>query len=299
MTSLIHNTPSTVASLGTGQVANLEQIATRIRNLGRKTSDAILEIGQQLLRVKAETVHGTFTRWVENDCGLMRRSAQQYMRVAAFAADKSASVALLSPAVLYRLAAKSAPADVVSAVLRLVEDGSIPNEFQVDQLFASVPRNAAAIPEPQIDNAALLAAELLSSVGAARAQKLLSSWKLVGKHLGIMVEQQSIDPTPMMRGAGQELGPGLALVRDPNNEDCFTVRTDDDDRERVAPPEHPADVAGHPNQTLLLEHVAQADEPGTTAAAESNADAGQPDFITDSEGPLQGIPDFLRYTNRR
>ena len=138
MTILSQSTAATIASLEPSQ-ASLQKIATRIRNLSRKASGSIVEIGQGLLSVKAETAHGTFIYWVENDCGLTRRSAQNYMRVAAFVADKSASVALLSPAVLYRLAAKSTPAEIVSAVLRLVDGGLIPTEFQVAQLFASAP----------------------------------------------------------------------------------------------------------------------------------------------------------------
>lgn len=299
MTSLSQNTPSNIASLESSQAACLRKIAARIRNLSRKTSDAILEIGRELLKVKAETAHGTFTQWVENDCGLTRRSAQNYMRVATFAADKSASVALLSPGVLYRLAAKSTPAEIVSAVLRLLDGGSVPTESEVAELFAATPTSAAAFAEPEMDNSFLLAAALLSSVGAARAQELLNSWRLVGRHLGIMVEEQSIDPDPMMRSTScQALDPGFNLVRVPNNEDCFSVQADAGNREWVAPPDHPADVACHPNQPIL-EHAAPADEPGPTAAAEGNADAGQPDFTTDSEGPLHGIPDFLRYTNRR
>lgn len=299
MTSLSQNTPFTIASLESSQAASLRKIAARIRNLSRKTSDAILEIGRELLKVKAETAHGTFTQWVENDCGLTRRSAQNYMRVATFAADKSASVALLSPGVLYRLAAKSTPAEIVSAVLRLLDGGSVPTESEVAELFAATPTNAAAFAEPEMGNSFLLAAALLSSVGAARAQELLNSWKLVGRHLGIMVEQQSIDPDPMMRSTSCELDSGLNLVRDPNNEDCFSVQADAGDREWVAPPDRPTDIACHPNQALILEHAAPADAPGPTTAAEGNADAGQPDFTTDSEGPLHGIPDFLRYTNRR
>ena len=234
MTILSRSTAATIASLEPSQ-ASLQKIATRIRNLSRKASGSIVEIGQGLLSVKAKTAHGTFIYWVENDCGLTRRSAQNYMRVAAFVADKSASVALLSPAVLYRLAAKSTPAEIVSAVLRLVDGGLIPTESQVAQLFASAPSRAAAFSELELSNSSLWASELLVSVGPARAQELLDAWPLVGKQLRHQLAQQSIDRTPTTRDTPQpDLGPGVDLVRDPTNEDCFRVKADGTDQVEIA-----------------------------------------------------------------
>jgi Protein of unknown function (DUF3102) len=295
MTTLSQGAPSPIASVEVSQTASLQEAATRIRNLSGKVSVSILEIGQVLLQVKAMTAHGSFTQWVEDDCGLTRRSAQNYMRVAIFAADKSASIALLSPTVLYRLAAKSTPAEIVSAVLRLLEGGLIPTESQVAQLFASAPNRSAAFPEPEIGNPSLMASELLLSVGPARAQDLLGSWKLVGAHLRHQLEQQPSDRTPTTQAASEpDLGPGVDLVRDPINEDCFRVKADGRDQGETALHDGPADIVCHPAQPIVSQDMSQTDEPKATDEAVRNAsDAVRPDF-TDSEGPLHGIPNFLR-----
>ena len=54
--------------------------------------------------------------WIEREVGILRRTAQAYMSAAKLA-EKSATVALLLPATVYRLAAPSVPAAVVEIVL--------------------------------------------------------------------------------------------------------------------------------------------------------------------------------------
>ena len=131
-----------------------------------------------------------------------------------------------------------------------------------------------------MSNSSLWASELMVSVGPARAQELLDVWPLVGKQLRHQLAQQSIDRTPTTRDTPQpDLGPGVDLVRDPTNEDCFRVKADGTDQVEIALHDDPVDVT---------------DEPTPPDEVIRNATAAQPDFTADSEGPRHGIPNFLR-----
>src|SRR6478735_8849764 len=85
--------------------------ADRIR---RQCASSTIQIGRALLESKRHLSHGEFTKWVELEVGVPVRTAQAYMRVAAWAADKGASVARLSPSALYLLSASTTPAEFVA-----------------------------------------------------------------------------------------------------------------------------------------------------------------------------------------
>src|SRR5271168_1487011 len=80
---------------------------------------AIVEIGRQLLIVKALLDRGQFVQWVETECVFSLRSAENYLRVARFVDEKNATVANLPPATLYLISARNAPPEFVSDVLAL------------------------------------------------------------------------------------------------------------------------------------------------------------------------------------
>jgi Protein of unknown function (DUF3102) len=92
-------------------------------SIRRQCVTSILQIGKALREAKRHLSHGAFLQWVEWEVCLPARTAQAYMRVAAWAADKGATVAHLSPATLYLLSASSTPDDFVSSVLKRAEAG--------------------------------------------------------------------------------------------------------------------------------------------------------------------------------
>jgi hypothetical protein len=94
--------------------------ADRIR---RHCATSTIQIGRALLEAKRHLSHGAFLRWVEWEVCIPVRTAQAYMRVASWAADKGATVAHLSPSSLYLLSASSTPTDFVSRVLSRAEVG--------------------------------------------------------------------------------------------------------------------------------------------------------------------------------
>jgi hypothetical protein len=106
--------------------SNLREQATRIRTrIGKATQD-LIDIGRDLLAAKKHLLdHGEFIKWVESEVGIARRTAQAYMAIAKLADDKGAAIALLPPTTVHRLAAKSAPPEVVSEVVAKARSGDV------------------------------------------------------------------------------------------------------------------------------------------------------------------------------
>lgn len=93
--------------------------ADKIRELQR---GAVLDIGRELLSMKAALPHGKFDEWVEAEFNWSKSTALNYMRVASEFGDKYATVAYLPPSVVYQLASPSTPPVVREAVMQ-VQDG--------------------------------------------------------------------------------------------------------------------------------------------------------------------------------
>lgn len=94
--------------------------ADRIR---RNCVTSILQIGNSLIGAKHYLSHGKFLAWVEQEVGILPRTAQAYMRVAQWASDKGRIVHQLRPSILYLLSASSTPKEFVDKVLERVEAG--------------------------------------------------------------------------------------------------------------------------------------------------------------------------------
>jgi hypothetical protein len=105
--------PSPVAKFLRGQ-------ADRIR---RQCVTSIIQIGKALLEAKHHLSHGAFLLWVEWEVCIPVRTAQAYMRVASWASRKHATVAHLSPSVLYLLSASSTPEEFADAILKRADAG--------------------------------------------------------------------------------------------------------------------------------------------------------------------------------
>ncbi|WP_315804864.1 MULTISPECIES: DUF3102 domain-containing protein [unclassified Bradyrhizobium] len=89
----------------------------------RQYTSSIVQIGKALLGAKRYLSHGSFIVWVESEVGMPARTAQAYMRVAQWAADKSASVARLPPVILYLLSSSSTPLEITRAAIERAEAG--------------------------------------------------------------------------------------------------------------------------------------------------------------------------------
>jgi hypothetical protein len=125
--------------------------ATRIR---RQVGLTIINIGKGLLSAKRYLSHGEFLKWIEIELEMPARTAQAYMQVAQWAANKSAMVAHLPPSLLYVLASPSTPPAFVSNVLKKVEAGERVALSDLRAELRAIRSRRRAVPENSSDIAA-------------------------------------------------------------------------------------------------------------------------------------------------
>lgn len=113
--------------------SELRAEADFIRAQVKMTVVTIIKTGKALSAIKGKLKHGEFSAWVESECGFTLRTAENYIRAAAFAEGKSETVALLPPATVYKLAAKSAPPEVAQAVIERLEGGATVTQSEIDR----------------------------------------------------------------------------------------------------------------------------------------------------------------------
>ena len=116
--------------------SNLRRQANRIRTrIGKATQD-LIDIGRDLLAAKKHLIdRGDFIKWVEAEVGIACRTAQAYMAIAKLADDKGATIALLPPTTVHRLASKSAPPEVVSEVVAKAQSGDVLPDRTVSEMI--------------------------------------------------------------------------------------------------------------------------------------------------------------------
>jgi hypothetical protein len=119
--------------------SNLRSQANRIRKRIGKATQELIDIGRDLLAAKKNLVdHGAFIEWVESEVGIVRRTAQAYMALAKFADDNGPAIALLPPTTAHRLAAKSAPPEIVSEVVSKAISGEVlPDRAVAEMILAA------------------------------------------------------------------------------------------------------------------------------------------------------------------
>jgi hypothetical protein len=122
--TVIDLTPTTTfdySGVCSEEALSLQRAADDIRTVSR---EAIEQVGKHLIAVKGILPHGEFSKWASAELNMTVRSAENYMRAAGFLAGKPKSISCLPPSTIYRLAAPSAPADVVAAVVEAATAGN-------------------------------------------------------------------------------------------------------------------------------------------------------------------------------
>jgi hypothetical protein len=127
--------PFDYCAMAPEHVADLRQHAARIRERTRITTATIIEIGKELLAAK-QHLHGQFEDWIMAECGFTVRTAENYMRAAKLAEGKSETVSFLPPGIVYRLAAKSTPPELVDQVIERVAAGKVVTNDAVKAVLA-------------------------------------------------------------------------------------------------------------------------------------------------------------------
>jgi hypothetical protein len=118
------------------EAAALRQSADRIRSLGRKLNEAIVEIGRELIAAK-ERYPRQFTAWLQVELRMNPRTALNYMHLANWGADKSEIVSVLPPGSLYLLAAPSTPPAATDEVVSRVRLGEIVGAEEVRDIVSA------------------------------------------------------------------------------------------------------------------------------------------------------------------
>jgi hypothetical protein len=103
--------------------SELHTVAERIKLLRQRATEHAVEIGRELLRVKANLPHGAFVNWVERACEFKIRTAQDLMKLAHAADTNAQLVALMVPSTLRVYLSKTTPAEVKSRILERLENG--------------------------------------------------------------------------------------------------------------------------------------------------------------------------------
>jgi len=100
--------------------AAVQDTAQRIRAV---VARSFVEIGQDLMQVKDALPHGRFTTWAQAELGMTQRTAENYMQAARFLDGKPETISHLPQGILYKLAAPTAPTDLVDKVVAAAASG--------------------------------------------------------------------------------------------------------------------------------------------------------------------------------
>jgi hypothetical protein len=161
----------------------------------------IVLIGRDLKSVKDILEHGQFVLWVQQECNFSVRSAQKFLRAAAFVDGKSASAALLTPGNVYRLSAKNAPPEVVNAVIERAAAGEI-SEAEIAEMFREYDeqKRGAARKGSETDECVKNVQEILKRFGPEGAAFLLGIRKDLAATLALLEREISSSAGSDVRG---------------------------------------------------------------------------------------------------
>jgi hypothetical protein len=104
--------------------AFLKKTAKHVRNLIRRTTPLLIEIGDYLAKAKGRLPHGQFGQFCLDEVGIEPRSAENYMGLAELAKVYPPSLVSQLPARAgYKMGEKSAPAAIVAEIMTEVSAG--------------------------------------------------------------------------------------------------------------------------------------------------------------------------------
>ena len=118
------------ALLAPDVAVDLRHQAARLRGLMVRSTVDMIEIGRDLIAIKAQLGHGQFTDWVEREIGVTVRTVQGYMAIAKLN-GKNETISLLPPSTARMLAAKSVAPEIVQQVITRANSGDIVPEATV------------------------------------------------------------------------------------------------------------------------------------------------------------------------
>lgn len=112
-------------ALETSVAIEVRASAERIQLRLRRTAEDIVEIGRDLLGVKAKLPHGAWLPWLQTEFGMSESAAGKMMAVAKVYGGKSVMITDLSPTALYELAAPKTPIEIREEVEKMIAAGEV------------------------------------------------------------------------------------------------------------------------------------------------------------------------------
>jgi DUF3102 family protein len=101
----------------------LSEVADRIRSLRQAATLHAIEIGRELLRVKAGLPHGAFVKWVEKECQFKIRTAQDLMKLAREVDPDAEVTTLMVPSTLRVYLSKNTPPEARQRARTRLQNG--------------------------------------------------------------------------------------------------------------------------------------------------------------------------------
>lgn len=122
--TIVQATMFDYAELDTETRIVVQQRASEIKALMKRTASDIVEIGQKLIEVKGRLDHGQFIGWFTSELGLERTMAARFIQVAErFGSSDMLQIATFAPSALYLLAAPSTPDEARAEAIARAEEG--------------------------------------------------------------------------------------------------------------------------------------------------------------------------------
>lgn len=97
-------------------------VADRVRLRMRRAAEDIIEIGKDLIEMKARLPHGSFLPWIKSEFGMTKETASKFMQVSERFGEKS-EILTFNPSVLYVLSSPSTPEEVIDKAISKAESG--------------------------------------------------------------------------------------------------------------------------------------------------------------------------------
>lgn len=176
------------------------EVAAVVRLMHRRTMQAILDMGRELISVKESLGHGRFGDWLEAEFGAVARTARNYMMAADRFGDKAEIVSVLPPATVYALASPSTPETTRAQVIERLSSGDTITSAEVGDLIrASRGRPKRPVVLPDAARPLLNPPSEPEAPRVAAASTLLDAWNTA-------TEQER---AAFLSSMGREEGPPL------------------------------------------------------------------------------------------
>jgi hypothetical protein len=162
------------SAISPSDAADLREIAAEVRDLVKRMTPMLIEIGERLTSAKAKLPHGTFAAFCWDEAHVRPRRAQLCMRLARFARSHSQTDAFAARTG-YMLAKTTTPPQVIAEVMTEACAGRAPSHDNVKSRIAAAKSGAPASSVLDVDK---LAARLLDALDEDDVRNVIL---LVGK----------------------------------------------------------------------------------------------------------------------